>query len=214
MKHKALLAAFLLIIGAVSAQNKEQSGNKSPFLKENAFIGGNITLSVGGGNSGLVLGANPMYGYFIRDNWDVAGVFNIQYNRFVLDATALLNGQETKSFLTGFGVSTRFYPIDEIFVQLQPELNYISRKTQSLSIPIIGQVTTRASSKATFIAPSVLVGGGYKQGFNRGKTFSYLSVLFDVAGHRNSPYKNGITGTILPIFRAGINFFLAGRRAN
>jgi hypothetical protein len=211
MKPLAILT--FLILGAIAAMaQNEQKPPPNPFIKDNAFIGGNITLSVGGGNSGLVLGANPMFGYFIRDKWDVAGVFNIQYSRFNLDATALLNGQESKSFLVGAGVSTRLYPIDEIFIQVQPELNYISRTTQSISLPIIGAINTTGKTKSTGIVPSVLIGGGYKQGFNRGKTFSYISVLFDVAGHRNSPYKNGITGSILPIFRAGINIFLADRR--
>jgi hypothetical protein len=216
MKYLVLIAAFITCFYAANAQNEsepEKAPKKALFNKENAFAGGNITLSIGGGNGGLVLGANPMYGYFLNDKWDVAGVFNIQYNRFVLDATAILNGQEAQSFLIGAGVSTRVYPIDEIFLQLQPELNYISKKTKSILPQIIGPITTTSSSKARFVVPSLLIGGGYKQGFNRGKTFSYISVLFDVAGSKNSPYKNGITGTILPIFRAGVNFLLADRRS-
>jgi hypothetical protein len=205
MRKLSLLVLLALSLQSLQAQEKEK---KSPFNKENAFVGGNVSLSLGQQASGLLIGAHPMYGYTLGKNVDVAAVLNIQYSSFKFDPLALINGNNVKSFLVGTGVSGRFYPIDFVFLQVQPEINFVSVTQKPLVLPFIGPVTERATTRSSSLVPSVLVGGGYKRGFNKGRTFTYLSVLFDVAGGKKSPYKD-VFGNTLPIFRAGINWSLA-----
>lgn len=195
----SLMCSFLF---SFTQQTKETKA--SIISKENAFIGGNVTLSFGQQGSGIIIGANPMYGYTIKKWLDVASVLNIQYNKFQIDANALLNGRQRNMFLLGTGISTRVYPLNFVFLQVQPEINFISIKEKP--IPFLG--ATGPTITTNKLVPSILVGGGYKQGFNGGRTFSYVSLLFDVAGNSNSPYKD-IFGNIVPIFRIGMNFSLA-----
>jgi hypothetical protein len=211
---------FLQLINPGFAQEEKQTG-KIQLIRENAFIGGSLSLSFGQQGAGFFIGTNPYYGYSLKKWIDMAAVLNFQYSNTKLDPytiSTLFTGYKTNSTLVGLGLSTRIYPIDYVFLQLQPEINYIHNKETPLSLPLFGQVVNGPTVTKNITQPSFLMGAGYKRGFTRGKSFAYISILLDVINSKNSPYRlyNPNTGssTILPIYRAGINFSLADTGKN
>jgi hypothetical protein len=213
MKIILLLGFFVASMSSFAQDNPEPSGKI--FTKENAFVGGSVSLSFGSQGSGFSIGANPFFGYTIKKWFDAAGVVNFQYNNTRVDPNniiSLATGYKTNSTLVGLGLQTRIYPFEFGYLQIQPELNYIANKYTPLSLPIIGQVVSGTTTKTNYVQPSLLVGGGYKRGFTRGRSFAYVSILFDIINSDKSPYRfvNSFTNTntILPIYRVGVNFSL------
>ncbi len=220
MKIILLLTFFVTSIQLLSQESLERTGKI--FTKENAFVGGNVTLpllSILQGTKNLMIGANPHFGYEISKNMDVAAVLNIQKNKFEVSersvVTFLTNSAISRVSMIGLGAFTRLYVLDVAFLQIQPELNYITNKETSF----IANTTTfrldESTTKTSKVKPSFLVGAGYKRGFNRGKTYGYVSIMYDLIS-KNSPYSNAIVSTITsstnsaPIFlRAGINIMLS-----
>ena len=130
---KKLLPAILLCsivtltVNAQKVNTNAQTTNKI-FKKENAFVGGNVTLPVLAllqGQKDVQISLNPHFGYKINKSVDIAAVLNIQSNKF--DNTPdnynnILNtGAVAKINMLGVGVFARVFPIDFIFFQLQRE---------------------------------------------------------------------------------------------
>jgi hypothetical protein len=199
----------LLFVLNLSAQ---EASSEKTFSKENAFIGGSLTFNYN--TQGFLIGINPMYGYTIRKWVDVAAVFNFQYNSLQLDQVATNYIRERKTTQVGTGLSTRIYPIEFLFLQVQPELNLLTGKER------ITTISGTSQGKFNKLVPSMLVGAGMKRGFQSGRTFAYASILVDIINNSNSPYRSlatnplgglvqTVSGNIVPIYRAGINLSLA-----
>jgi hypothetical protein len=213
---RSLLIITLLCGFAIASKAQEKPS--TIFTKENAFVGASGTFNIGTADgTGVLIGLNPMYGYFIKNWLDVAAVVNLQYNSFELDPIALNNGRRKKSFLAGVGISSRIYPIDFLYIQAQPEVNAIFATEN----PIFSGGASGTQIKYTKIVPSLLTGVGMKRGFAKGRTFAYASILFDVLANKYSPYRSvtsyllgtiipsNTSGNILPIYRVGINIALS-----
>lgn len=178
----------------INQENKKQGG----FKKDHLFTGGGITLSFS--SNGTVLGASPVFGYSITKWLDAGFVFNYIYATQRHYAFYSYD-DKLKQTLIGPGAFIKIYPIKFIFVQAQVEKNFIKQTLvpDDNSIP-----------KQTFkvSANSFLVGGGYCNGREGiGDVFYYLSVLFDVAKNKNSPYVEQTQSgkiNVLPIIRAGL----------
>ena len=57
-------------------------------------------------------------------------------------------------------------------------------------------------------AGSLLVGGGYAGGRQKGNnTYYFISVMWDISGDKNSPYVDDL-GRSTPVIRAGYNIGL------
>ncbi len=218
MKLLLTIALAVCTMGA-TAQSKFE---KKPFSKENAFIGGNVTIPLQAliqGQKNVVISLNPHYGYSVKPWLDLAGVLNIQTAKFdntQANYTNILNtGAVTKLSMVGIGAFARAYLLDVVFLHIQPELNLISKRETKYSFNASTfQVTQTELPKASNLQPSFLVGAGYKQGFRGGSTFGYVSVLYDVFT-KNSPYSNAVVQTITGsnqttpiIFRVGTNIKL------
>lgn len=203
---KCILALLGLCIMASSFAQDEEGENEGGFKKENLFTGGSVTLSFFNGQT--LLGANPVLGYKLADWVDAGLALNFLYSssrdNYVYD-------DKLKQTVLGPGVFTRLYPVKFLFVQGQFEHNY---STQKYSQPGGGPV-----EKAKADANSLLLGGGFAQGRERGSTsFFYISILFDVLKNINSPYVNVDYNpnnpslppriTMSPIIRAGVNIGL------
>jgi hypothetical protein len=164
-----------------------------------------------------MLSANPHFGYSVKENVDVAVVLNFQSNKYEVTEQSilnLLNNQSTaKVSMLGFGTFARYYLLDVAFLQIQPEINYVTVKETKYAINGLS-IPTGVTSKNSYLKPSLLVGVGYKRGFNKGKTFGYASILYDVISNK-SPYSNGILSIAnnnksTPILlRAGFNVMLS-----
>lgn len=171
---------------------------KRGFQKDRLFTGGGITLSFS--SYGSVLGASPVFGYSITKWLDAGLVFNFiyatqrHYNFYSFD-------DKLKQTVLGPGAFIRVYPVRFLFLHAQGEKNFIKQTLvpDDSSIP---KLTDKVE------ANSFLVGGGYCQGREgSGSPFYYLSLLFDIAKDKNSPYvEQTQSGKInaLPIIRAGI----------
>lgn len=163
----------------------------------NWFAGGSVSLGVASGTFNA--GIHPHYGYTIAKWIDVAGVANFEYQ-------STKDGYNNKYRTTtyGLGAFTRIYPVHFLFIQAEPEYNFIAQK-------FIPYTTGNTPEKNTLHAPSFLIGGGYVTSRSNKNSFTYLSILVDVLKNINSPYIDGY-GNLIPIIRAGINIGLNRKR--
>jgi hypothetical protein len=107
---------------------------------------------------------------------------------------ALLTGYSYKTNNTqiGFGGFMRAWPLEQFFIQIQPEYNWTFSNAKNY--------TQGTSGSSNVSAPSVLAGIGYGKRNESG--FSYFSVMFDLVNSQQSPYRMGQL-TAQPILRAG-----------
>ena len=184
-----LATCSLLFTATLYAQDEKEKG----YDPENWFTGGSVSLGLGNGsfNAGL----HPHYGYTVAKWIDFAGVLNFEYQ-----SQRDIYNNKYRTTVYGLGAFTRIFPVHFLFLQAQPEYNFISQK-------FISYNTGTGNIKSMLHAPSLLVGGGYTTSRSDKNTFTYLSILVDVIKDVNSPYVDGY-GNLLPIIRAGINIGL------
>ena len=187
---------FIILIVSVNASAQEQPKTKK-YDPENWFLGGSIAFGLGGYNNTFEVGLHPHYGYTLARWIDVAAVVNFEY----FSSRDEYNNKYHNT-IYGLGMFTRIYPVEFIFLQIEPEYNI----TDSKFIPDGG-----SSSKQSVSAPSLLLGAGYTTSRSDKNSFTYLSILVDVLHDPNSPYIDGY-GNVIPLIRAGINIGLNRRR--
>src|SRR5688572_24562103 len=120
---KLFISLLLFTSFAAFAQEEEKTEEKKGFDPTNLFTGGSITFSLGGYDNGFVAGLNPHFGYTVAKWIDFAAVVNYQYNSFH-DAV----NNKYRSTVYGGGIFTRIFPVHFIFIQAQPEYNFIRYK--------------------------------------------------------------------------------------
>jgi hypothetical protein len=154
------------------------------------FFGGGIIL--GGGSGSFQFGLNPELVKSYNQYIDLGLAINLYYASY--HSSSLINGDSYKTNNTqlGFGGFMRAWPIEQFFVQIQPEYNWTFSNAKNYS-----QGTSGSSNVS---APSVLAGIGYGKRNENG--FSYFSVMFDLVNSQQSPYRMGQL-TAQPIIRAG-----------
>ena len=195
----------MALLVSVTAIAQEDSTRARGFKKENLFTGGGITLSFG--SNGTVLGLSPVFGYSIA-KWIDAGLgvnFVYSSNRHVTyyypsTGQYFVSNDKLKQTTIGPAAFVRLYPVRFLFAHAQGEINFINQKF----IYADGYPAEKVSTSA----PSFLVGGGYCNGREgTGSLFYYVSILFDIAKDKNSPYVEQVSDgdvNVLPIIRAGI----------
>jgi len=206
MKKVAVTVCLLFLISGVLMAQDE--GEEKGFKKENLFTGGSITVSFF--NRQTLLGANPIFGYKLAEWVDAGLSLNFLYNG-IRDYNEF--NDKIRQTVLGPGVFARLYPVNFLFVQGQFEHNFSTLKYIASPTSV-----TYMNAKNTIGANSLLLGGGFAQGRERGSnTFYYISILFDVLKNINSPYVNVNTNpnnssdqriTMTPIIRAGLNIGL------
>lgn len=154
------------------------------------MIGGGLVL--GGGTGSFQIGLNPELVKSYNDYIDLGLISNIYYSSY--RTVASFDGINAKYHKTQFGVGgfARVWPLNEFFLQIQPEYNW----TWAKSTDIVDNISNKASVSAT----SVLAGIGYGRRTENG--FSYLSIMIDLVNSQQSPYGMGQLRP-QPIFRAG-----------
>jgi hypothetical protein len=173
------------------------SDNNKGFHKENVFMGGSI--GVGFASNTFNVGGNPEIGYSIAQWLDAGVAFNLNYSSERADPNFYYNANiRTRSFNYGAGAFVRVYPIRFIFIQLQPEQNWIHYSQQDYSS---GQ-----SGTATVHSTSILGGIGYTQRIV-GQASFYTAIMIDLLDDVNSPYRD-YNNAAIPIIRAGFDFYL------
>jgi len=191
MKKLILIFCLLSLVIIAKAQDDNYKDEEiSGFKKENMFLGGSISLVFGTGSFGI--GANPEIGYSLSQWLDGGVVFNINYysqRDYYYDITY-------SSFNYGGGIFVKAYPIPFLFLQLQPEQNWISYNTK------YGNLVDKQSVSAT----SLIGGIGYSQRIV-GKGSYFFMIGMDLLTDPNSPYRDGYNHAI-PIIRGGFDVYL------
>jgi hypothetical protein len=163
----------LLIIGMAFLQHTiAQDSDSKGFDKSKLFVGGNLGLAFG---TYTIVNVSPLVGYHFT-NVLAAGV-GINYSYYGYD-----NGYYTsKQTYAGMSLFGRVYPIQQLFIQVQPELNYM----WASQTPDAGQ--NFVPYKINQFVPSLLMGGGaaIPTGANGAIT---ISVMYDVLQNIWSPY--------------------------
>lgn len=197
MKQLFLSILILISVKALNAQDN-YSNNDAPkgFQKQNVFIGGSLSLGFGSGSFGV--GANPEIGYSFAQWLDGGLAFNINYNsQKYLDYSGNYT-DKISSFNYGGGVFIRAYPVRFLFVQLQPEENWISYKDKSYINDLTGKTNVHAAS--------VIGGIGYAQRIVTQGSYFFMIGL-DLLDNQYSPYRDGY-GHAEPIIRGGFDVYL------
>ena len=192
MKKKLFTVAFFIFSLAAFAQEEveEQKG----FQKEKLFVGGNFGLTFG---NYTLINVSPQLGY--RFNNTLAAGMGIN-GLYVSDKRYFNNGTpayKTSQGVLGLNVFGRVYPIQQILLQAQPELNYVFGK-QTFYQP------TQEFKLDAVIVPSLLMGGGLVIPSGGGAFMA--TVFFDVLQKERSPYGRR------PIYNFGYNISLGGSR--
>jgi hypothetical protein len=178
--------------GSNTYRYSDQSSNSD--FKQHLMVGGALSLGYAYGE--FLVGANPYVGYALKPWLDAGVALNVQY--YSLDNNATYGQGSYHNTLLGVGAFARVYPLNFLFLQVQPEENKVWQ-TSSLD----GQTT----GSLTYNVFDFLVGAGIKFGPPGSNSWGFISLLFDVSGSVLSPY-NGAGGTVEPILRAGYNIGL------
>lgn len=156
------------------------------------FAGGSLGLTFG---NVTYVNVSPSIGYRFSQLLAAGFQINTQYESVkYYDQTNALYQKDRYGVLGG-GIFGRVYPIPQLFVHIQPEMNFISGKTFLYNG---NGVTTQKYRER---APSLLAGIGYSQNAGGNSAFT-LMILYDVLQNPYSPYGNK------PIFRAGVDIGL------
>ena len=218
---KRLLLSILctaLMLSAFSQEDdkpKRLSKEEEPghFRRDNVFIGGGVGLGFSSSTYGsnFNFGITPEVGYSLS-SWLDAGVsLNLNYYSYNYGYTG---GGTTKqhSFNYGGGVFVRAYPLQEFFIQVQPEYNFISTKLTNTNNSGVFHLNQKA--------PSFLVGIGYGRRIV-GQSGFYTALLLDLGQDNASPYRQvstdaygNATGSTyaIPVIRAGFTFYLRPKK--
>ncbi len=190
-KMKKVFLSLLIIISVKALHAQDNYSNESGgFKKENVFFGGSVSLGVGSGSFGI--GANPEIGYSVSQFLDAGVAFNINYS----SQRDYLYDVRYSSFNYGGGAFIRAYPIPFLYVQLQPELNWITYSTKYSDLV----------DKQTVSAPSLIGGIGYAQRIV-GEGGYFIMIGLDLLNDKNSPYRDYYNHAV-PIVRGGFDVYL------
>jgi hypothetical protein len=179
---KKLMLAFLILTAFVCNTFAQDETEKKGFDKSRLFVGGYFGL--GFSTYTTAINITPQVGYYFNQ-WFAAGV-GINYSYFHYK-----DPYQTQTYsYVGMNIFGRVYPIRQLFIQVQPEVNYVWG-----DISYGGQ--PEAKIQAQFV-PSLLLGGG--AALPAGKGAIVISLMYDVIQNNLSPYYG------YPVYSFGYNF--------
>ena len=191
---KQLLSLIILFVALnLNAQTTTIQTTKLMEPTKPLMLGGGLVL--GGGTGSFQIGLNPELVKTYNDYIDLGLITNLYYSSF--RTVASYDGINAKYHKTQFGLGgfARVWPVNEFFLQIQPEYNW----TWSNQKDLVNGISRNVNVSAT----SVLAGVGYGKRSENG--FSYLSIMIDLVNSQQSPYGMGQLRP-QPIFRAGFGF--------
>jgi hypothetical protein len=204
MKKKLLLLILFALSNSYILKAQEVVKTMPSMNVNPIFIGGNVVI--GGGAGSFQLGLNPEMYKRINDYVDIGAATNLFFQSFNPTISNGLPGTSSRSFQLGVGGFTRIWPIEQFFIQLQPEYNYTWSRFKDRGTE---GVNAGASRSIRFGAESLLAGIGYGTRSDNGMT--YFSVMIDLLKNPNSPYRDSYNRAD-PIIRAGFTFSIRSKR--
>jgi hypothetical protein len=184
-----LILSFTFTSHFALAQNIIQTQKVLEEEKPILFGGG---LLLGGGSNSFQLGLNPELLKSYNKYIDAGIIANIYYSSFSI---SLGSNEKIKNFQLGAGVFARVWPVEQFFIQVQPEYNRTWTSANNY--------TNGVRASTSYGATSILGGIGY--GKHNAEGMSYFSVMIDLLNADQSPYKIG-QSRAQPIIRAGAGF--------
>lgn len=188
---KNILLAVIVCLATLSgiAQDSDTVKRAKGFQKEKLFFGGNFGLTFG---DYTLINVSPQIGYRFTKIFAAGVGINAQYIGYK-ERDIYTNDvyRKVSQGVTGLNVFGRIYPINQFFIQLQPEANYLFGKQTYY------QPTKQEYKLDAVIAPSLLAGGGAAMPAGRGAFI--VSVFYDVLQDKNSPYGKK------PVYNFGYN---------
>jgi hypothetical protein len=192
MKIFFLLLVLVVSFTATAQRGNDADENTSFFKKENLFTGGSTVVSFGQGSFSLGIGS--YFGYSINKYVDVAASFNYNY----ISERDQNSSLKYRQSILGPGAFVRVFPIEQLFLQVQHEYNFIKLKR-------IYGVRGYPDDVIKLKSQSTLIGGGYCSGRQgTGSIFTYYSIMYDISNDIYSIYRDEY-GRKRPIFTFGIN---------
>lgn len=177
MNRKSLLLAITLLTTLHFTTLAQDEEPQRGFDKSKLFFGGNFGLGFGSNNT--LVNLSPQIGYRFNP-WLAAGVgLNFIYSSYRYRFTS----PEYKEHygVAGLNVFGRVYPIEYLFLQIQPEANYNWGKFKFYN----GTPDQKLDGK---IVPSLLGGAGAAIPAGRGAFI--IMVQYDLLQEDRSPYGN------------------------
>jgi len=186
---KQLLFLALFFISIASGAQEEEGKEKKGFQKENLFIGGNFGLTFG---DYTLINISPQLGYHFNKTIAAGVGINAQYISYKQRDYNNDPVYKSSRGVGGLNIFGRVYPIQNIMLQVQPEMNYVFGKDTYYTGTPAGTFNRDA-----VIVPSLLLGGGAV--LPAGKGALIASVFYDVLQKDNDPYGRR------PIYNFGYN---------
>lgn len=183
--------SFIILFGALNLNAQITTIQTTKIMEPERpwMIGGGLVL--GGGSGSFQIGINPEMVKSYNDYIDLGVISNIFYSSFRTTEISSTN-EKFRKMQFGLGGFARLWPVNEFFLQVQPEYNWTWAKQVN--------VVSNSSNKVSVSATSVLAGIGYGKRTENG--FSYFSIMLDLINSQQSPYGMGQLRP-QPIFRAG-----------
>jgi hypothetical protein len=182
---KRLLLCFLLLIAVqlVHAQYyKTDTTSRKGFDASRLIVGGSLGLAFGDYTN---INISPLVGYRISQLFAAGLAINGQYGSERFRDYYGNTGQRNQYSILGGGVWGRVYPLDFLFIHVQPEYNHVSLKSTYYD------TDPKTIVKDSYGVSSLLMGGGYTQPIGGRAAFSIMA-LYDVLQDSRSPYQNGL----------------------
>jgi len=200
---KYLLFGLMLTIccGTISAQEVYSSSGKpinekrkykadpEGFDPSKIIWGGGIILSAGTGYANL--GISPILGYRISDRLSAGIGAGFQYLK-IKNYLSVGNSQggsqpyDLKTSIINTNLWARFVVWNNIFLQVQPEINNLDLLSEEIVYAYPASYKT-VKKERTFV-PSMMVGGGLRQPLSERVSFVGI-ILYDVLKDKHSPYQ-------------------------
>ncbi|MGZ5246099.1 MAG: hypothetical protein ACXWV5_03410 [Flavitalea sp.] len=177
--RKILLMSFLVLsFVIVHAQEEEEQRG---FDRSKLFIGGNFGMSFG---NSTFINVSPQVGYRFKD-WFAAGTgLNFQYASFRSRNFSGATVSRENYGVVGVNIFGRVYPLQQVLLQVQPEMNYTWGKYKLYGPPDV------ESSLAGKFVPSVLLGAGGAIPMGRGAMI--IMAQYDILQNERTPYGNRV----------------------
>ena len=179
MKTNRIIYLILLFCIPLIASAQDEEPKEEPvrgFDKSKLFFGGNFGLSFG---NFTLINISPQLGYRFNRTLAAGAGINFQYVSSKTNFNNSIYDYKESIGVGGLNLFGRIYPLDFVFLQLQPELNYTWGKVKYYN----GMPDDKLPGK---LVPSLLGGGGASIPMGRGAFI--VMVQYDILQNERSPY--------------------------